>query len=270
MLGRGVGYRRPVTSTTGDRRLLFAGATNFRDLGGYATGDGTTTRWGMVYRSDGLQALTDDDIDHYAQLGIRVVYDLRRADERERLPNRVESIGLCIMTPIVDAGVEPLDRTGAVEQFDGERMLRTMYGHILEQSGRVIGTMLGGLATHTGVPAVFHCHAGKDRTGVVAALLLEALGVDRETVLDDYELTSRYRLREHQEKSYQRLVESGMVPEAAAGILGAPRWAMRETLEQLDEQFGGIEAYLLTQAGLDAETLARLRDQLVDPAGAAG
>ena len=61
-----------------------------------------------------------------------------------------------------------------------------------------------------------------------------------------------------------------MVPEAAAGILGAPRWAMRETLEQLDEQFGGIEAYLLTQAGLDAETLARLRDQLVDPAGATG
>jgi protein-tyrosine phosphatase len=224
----------------------------------------------MVFRSDGLQALTDDDVDRYAQLGIRVVYDLRRDDERVKLPNRVESIGLCIMTPIVDAGVEPLDRTGIVDQRDGERMLRTMYGHILEHSGRVIGTMLGGLATNTGVPAVFHCHAGKDRTGVVAALLLEALGVDREIVLDDYELTSRYRLRELQQTSFERLVESGMVPEAAAGIIGAPRWAMSETLQQLDDQFGGIETYLLSHAGLDAETLARLRDQLVEPAGVTG
>jgi protein-tyrosine phosphatase len=114
---------------------------------------------------------------------------------------------------------------------------------------------------------VFHCHAGKDRTGVVAALLLEALGVDREHVLDDYVLTATYRLREHQDRSFERLLESGMVAEAAAGVLGAPRWAMEEALQQLDDQFGGIEAYLLGPAGLDTDTLGRLRAQLVQRPG---
>lgn len=258
------------SSATGDRRLPFAGATNFRDLGGYATRHGGVTRWGKVFRSDGLQHLTDDDIADYAKLGLRVVYDLRRDDERERLPNRVASVGLCIMTPVTEAGIEPFDRAGAVNQRAGERLLRTMYGHMLEHSGRVIGTMFGGLANETGLPAMFHCHAGKDRTGVVAALLLEALGVERETVLDDYELTATYRRREHQNESFERMVEGGMAPEAAAGVLGAPRWAMEETLAQLDDQFGGIEAYLLGPAGLAIDTISRLRRQLVEFPGSTG
>jgi protein-tyrosine phosphatase len=82
-----------VTDT--HRRLPFEGAGNFRDLGGYPTSSGGTTKWNLVYRSDGLQNLTDTDLDHYESLGVRVVYDLRRDDERERLPNRVESIALC-------------------------------------------------------------------------------------------------------------------------------------------------------------------------------
>jgi protein-tyrosine phosphatase len=153
-------------------------------------------------------------------------------------------------------------------QQDGEELLRGIYVNMLDHSGGVIGTMLGGLTVHSGVPAVFHCHAGKDRTGIVAALLLEALGVDRETVLDDYELTAEYRLREHQEDSFARLVKSGLVPEAAAGVLGAPRWAMADTLDRLDRQYGGIEPYLLGPAGLDTDTLDRLRHELVEPAAA--
>ena len=90
-----------------DRRIPFDGATNFRDLGGYPTIDGGRTLWGLVYRSDGLQALTDDDIDHYEQLGIRIVYDLRRDDERERHPNRVPSVAWCLMTPAYDARSRP-------------------------------------------------------------------------------------------------------------------------------------------------------------------
>ncbi len=250
--------------------MPFAGATNFRDLGGYPTIDGGITRWGKVYRSDGLQSLTDDDIDHFEQLGIKVVYDLRRDEERAGLPNRVPSVGLCIMTPIIEAGVESFDRASAVAQRDGEALLRGIYVNMLDHSGSVIGTMFGGLTSHTGLPAVFHCHAGKDRTGLVAALLLEALGVDRETVLDDYELTATYRLREHEESSFARLVEGGMVPEAAAGVLGAPRWAMAETLARLDERYGGIEPYLLGPAGLDDVTLERLREALVEPPSPAG
>lgn len=248
------------------RRIAFEGANNFRDIGGYPTRDGGTTRWGCVYRSDGLQALTDRDVERFEGLGIRAVYDLRRDEERERLPNRIASVGWCIVTPVVEAGVEPFDRGAAADERDGEVLLRTMYVNMLDHSARVIGAMFAALAEPNGLPAVFHCHGGKDRTGLVAALLLEALGVAREIVLDDFELTAAYRRREHQDDSFARLVEGGMVPEAAAGVLGAPRWAMAETLDRLDRAHTGIETYLRDRAGVDADTLRRLRRELVEAA----
>jgi protein-tyrosine phosphatase len=247
-----------------DRRVPFEGAGNFRDLGGYPTAGGGHTRWGTVYRSDGLQGLTESDVERFEALGIRVVYDLRRDDERERLPNRVPSVGLCIMSPAYEAGWEPADRMAISDQRGGEGLLRSMYREMLTHSGRVIRTMFGGLTSPTGVPAVFHCHAGKDRTGLVAALLLEALGVERQLVLDDYELTAANRTHDSHVATFNRMIDGGMVPEAAAGMLGAPRWAMEQTLDQLDDQFGGIERYLTGPAGLDTDTLSRLRALLID------
>ena len=109
-------------------------------------------------------------------------------------------------------------------------MLREMYRGLLRNAGPTFGLLLGALAAPDGLPAVFHCTGGKDRTGMSAALLLELLGVPRSHVLDDYELTSRYRLRQHQTESYESLLAMGMGPEAAGAVLGAPRWAMAETL----------------------------------------
>jgi protein-tyrosine phosphatase len=138
---------------------------------------------------------------------------------------------------------------------------------MLDHGAVQIGELYTGLTARDGLPAVFHCHAGKDRTGVVAALLLEALGVGREAVLDDYELTARYRRREHQDMTFERLVEAGMTPEAAAGVLSAPRWAMEQALDDLDRRFGGVEAYLTGPAAMDAADLQILRERLVGPAG---
>ena len=114
---------------------------------------------------------------------------------------------------------------------------------------------------------MFHCHAGKDRTGVVAAVLLLALGVDRESILDDYELTGRYRLRSQQDPSYDRLIASGLAPEAAAAVLTTPRWAMQDALEVIDADYGGIDAWLVEAAGMTTEVVSALRDRLtVHPA----
>jgi protein-tyrosine phosphatase len=97
-----------------------------------------------------------------------------------------------------------------------------------------------------------------------AALLLELLGVDREQVLDDYALTSQFRRREHQAESYENLMAMGMPPEAAVGVLGAPRWAMAEALGELDDAYGGIEAYMTGAARVTPATLDRLRVLLVE------
>ncbi len=92
-------------------------------------------------------------------------------------------------------------------------------------------------------PAVFHCHGGKDRTGLVAAVLLLALGVDRDTVLDDYEATSLYRFPEDQHDSLANMLQAGISPEAAAGVLGTPRWAMAEAVDLLLASPGGVAGF---------------------------
>jgi protein-tyrosine phosphatase len=242
-----------------ERRLPFEGVTNFRDLGGYPTSDGRRTRWGLVFRSDALHRLTDSDLVAYASLGLRVVYDLRGDVERERYPDPFPSFEL----PLISETNAPDVTVIPASHEDGERMLRDLYRRMLTSVAPSFGQLMAGLAGDEALPAVFHCTGGKDRTGVSAALLLEVLGVPRHRVLDDYELTSRFRLREHQAESYQNLLASGLPAEAAVAVLGAPRWAMAEALEFLDRDLGGVEAYLTGPAGLPASTLDRLRALLV-------
>jgi protein-tyrosine phosphatase len=255
---------RGVPGRQVDRRITLDGAHNLRDLGGYPTRDGGRTRWRLVYRADGLQNLSEGDVARFEALGISAVFDLRSDAERVARPNRVESIPWCVMTPVEDAGVAVVDREGMLDAVAGERHLRTIYSNLLTYSALMFGGLFRAMAEPGGVPMLFHCHAGKDRTGLVAALLLDALGVPRDVVLDDYELTASYRLREHQQDSYENLIATGMAPAAAAGVLGAPRWAMAETLEQLDDELGGVDRYLTERGGLDADTLTRLRDLLVE------
>jgi protein-tyrosine phosphatase len=247
-----------------DRRLPFEGLQNFRDLGGYAASGGRTTRWGLVFRADSLHKLTRADLDAFEQLGMGSVFDLRGDEERRTHPNPVRSTQLAIVgqPPGTGRGGGALPDVSGLSP-DGEQILRDLYIGMLEHSAELFGQLLGGLPAPGALPAVFHCHAGKDRTGMTAALLLLALGVDRESVLDDYELTRRYRTREHQHDTFDRLVARGLSPEAAAGVLSAPRWAMSDALDALRDVYGGVENYLTTRARLADSQLDELRSRLL-------
>ena len=248
--------------TTVERRVPFEGIQNFRDLGGYPTADGGKVRWGQVYRADALHKLTEADLDSFGGLGVRTVFDLRGDAEREEFPGPFD------IDPPPDrrAGPRAPSRCRPTGHDDGggERMLRDMYVGALTHSAAKFGVLLTALADPARRPAVFHCHGGKDRTGVSAAVLLLALGVDRETVLDDYEATRRYRLIEHQQDSLLKMLEAGVPPEAAAGVLGAPRWAMAAAVDAIDAEHGGIERYLTAEVGLAPATLDQLRGQLLE------
>jgi protein-tyrosine phosphatase len=248
-----------------DRRVPFEGVTNFRDLGGYRTRSGARVRWGLVFRADALHGLSARDLGLYDRLGLRAVYDLRGELERTERPNPVPSHPLTIIGR--PAGTDPPAAVPGTTGADGERILHDLYIGLIEHATLQIGELFTALATDDGLPAVFHCHAGKDRTGLVAALLLEALGVERDLVLDDYELTARYRLRTQQVSSYQRLVESGISPEAAAGVLTTPRWAMQQALDVLDDRYDGVERYLTGPAGMRPDDLGALRQRLLGPTG---
>jgi protein-tyrosine phosphatase len=245
-----------------DRRVPFQGVTNFRDLGGYRTRSGARIRWGQVFRADALHGFSPADLALYGRLGLRAVYDLRGELERNERPNPVPSKQLTIIGR--PANTDPPEAgSSAVTMADGEGILHELYVGLIEHAAVQIGELYTALSQDDGLPAVFHCHAGKDRTGIVAALLLDALGVELDTVLDDYELTARYRLRTHQESSYQRLVESGMSPEAAAGVLTTPRWAMQHALEDLHHRYGSVADYLQGPAGMHPNNLRVLRRRLL-------
>jgi protein-tyrosine phosphatase len=252
--------------TTAERRVPFEGIQNFRHLGGYPTADGGWVRWGQVFRADALHKLTETDVEAFAGLGVRTVFDLRGDAERDEFPGPFESIHLPIVGRPEDAEAPLPDRE--LTAADGEGMLRDLYVGALTHSASKFGVLLTALAEAERLPVVFHCHGGKDRTGIVAAIFLLALGVDRETVLDDYEATRRYRKPEHQQDSLAKILASGVTPEAAAAVLGAPRWAMAEAIDAIDIAYGGVDAYLTTMADLSPATLQQLRAlhrQYTDP-----
>lgn len=196
------------------RRIPFAGALNFRDIGGYPAGDGAWTRWGVVYRSDSLSFLTPGDLPAFDALGIRAIYDLRRSREIAAHPGPREHVHIEL------ANRDPLEDSEAaalVTRRDGERWLLADYRRMLAAAAATFGDLFWRLAAPGRLPAVIHCLGGKDRTALTVALLLTALGVPREVVLDDYQLTSDYRGAAHSSGVVALFVQAGLARPAAEG-----------------------------------------------------
>jgi protein-tyrosine phosphatase len=248
-----------------ERRLPFEGARNFRDLGGYPSSDGKRTRWRLVFRSGSLHNLTARDLDGFAGLGVRAVFDLRGDTERSLEPDPVPSVHLPVLDERADQDGAGLLRARSCEDAEAA-MFRICWG-MLERRAVVFGQLMAALAAPANLPAVVHCAGGKDRTGIAAALLLGALGVDRATVLADYCLTGQVASAEAQ-SFMTALAAAGISAEAAAVILGAPPGPMARALEELDSRYGGTEAYLLGPAGVPREVLRRLRELLTEDGGA--
>jgi len=251
-----------------DRRLPLEGATNFRDVGGYRSTDGRTVRWGRVFRSDALHLLTDDDVAALRDLGLATVFDLRRDVERERSPSVAHGEG--VRTEVLAIGGAASQHPELVDQIlagelaavDDAYMVNE-YLKMVDDHAADFGRLLSALAEPGALPALFHCTAGKDRTGVAAALLLLVLGVDLETVLDDYELSSEYRGRKRMAELAPALAEVGVDVEAVRSLLSARRPVMEATLAHVVGEFTTVERYLVGPAGMDPATVEELRDLLL-------
>ena len=175
-----------------ERRVRFTGVNNFRDLGGYRTESGVTTRWSRIFRSDSPHNFTPKDLEVFDALGVQVIYDLRREAELNADPGPRPYVHMELPSrPVFDTDPQTLRNRG-----DGENWLFEDYCGMLEPAAPVFGHLFSEIAECDG-PVMFHCMGGKDRTGMTAALLLSWLGVDRRTVLDDYELTSFYSSPDH-------------------------------------------------------------------------
>jgi protein tyrosine/serine phosphatase len=241
----------------------FSTVFNFRDLGGYPTTDGRSLRWGQVYRADGLWRLSDTDVQRFAGLGVRTVIDLRRPDELSADGRVADSLGLDYHNVNFHAAPWPEHDLGP---DDMPRYLADRYADMADgglTTTNPIGMALRLLARDAAVPLVFHCAAGKDRTGVLAALTLSVLGVDDDVIADDYALSAEAERRFHawrRDTSLDEAVEDGHAP---AWVLNpCPREAMLFFLVELRERHGSLRAYL-ERAGMTDADLGALRERLL-------
>lgn len=251
-----------------DTLVPLAGAMNVRDVGGYRATDGQTVRRGMVFRSDHLADLTDDDLDELADRAIRTIVDLRRDDEVTARPSRLwPGVLERVHLPVVGDEASSRDlvvrmKAGEVSTFGVDDVAQT-YSEILARHADAFAAVLTLIADLDRVPLLFHCTAGKDRTGLTTALLHSVLGVDRSDVLHDFDLSNRYRCERRIEQLRPELEAAGIDIDAIRPALTAPVAALDTALDELHDRYGGAERYLCEVGGMPGEVVDVLRVQLL-------
>ncbi len=239
---------------TRTRFVGLEGCVNFRDLGGYDTHDGFTLP-GVVYRSDSLHRLTDEDRETVASLAIDTVIDLRTADERDADPPVVPAGATYRHIPTVDSTMNaPLTRPETTTIVEG-------YETVLRESLPQQAEAIAAVADAAG-PVVFFCAAGKDRTGLLAALLLGLVGVDDRVIVDDYALSGEVIDSIKARLAIERPEMAARWEQAPTDVMSADPDSMRETLDRLRSRWGGYAGYAAA-AGLDVDAVDRLRAKLV-------
>ena len=250
------------------------GAPNFRDLGGYPTVDGRKVRRGRVFRSDGLHALSERDFDDLSRLGLRLVCDLRSEYERKRKPT-VWPQRFVPETVLMEVNADPrANHSGLLEMLQQDSsaqgataMMSCVYRIVPGMLAQYIPSLFSALISDHQLPLVFHCSAGKDRTGILSAIILLALGVPREVVIEDYLKTARYQSRSkilHRANEFLEPIYAPASPpqEVASIIIGVERHFLEKALVTMGERDGRIDDYLRS-AGVTQEQIERMRDRLL-------
>lgn len=231
------------------------GLDNVRDVGGLPLRDGGVTPSGELLRSASLHYVTESDVRHLVEVfGLTLVLDLRTAREIDRDgPTPIARAGVrTVALSFVPEDGRPLPETGD----DTDPLLRAYLGFLVDRTENVVEAvrLLG--APDAG-PALVHCQAGKDRTGVLVALVLDAVGVEREAVVEDYALSAR-----DLEAMFRRWADALEFPMPDDMTPHMPRAeVIAAVLDRLDTQHGGAAGWLRSN-GLDGATLERLRVRL--------
>lgn len=267
------------------RAVPAATVVNLRDLGGIALGRDLRVRQGVLLRSGQLSGLDAERDLAVAALGIRTVVDLRTADERQWAPDRLPPGARLFVADVLGGnspGITPARLRTLLSDPDGAA--RTLGGGRVEelfaQTYRTLVLSPGAAAAYRALletaadpgarPVLFHCTAGKDRTGVAVALLLSFLGVDDATVAEDYALSQQHYSMPLLTELEVRFAELDADLDRVRAFFEAQPAAMLGLLADLRARFGGAAAYLAGPAGVSPEDLARLRERLLDGPPAAG
>jgi protein-tyrosine phosphatase len=258
-----------VEDTTTDRLVPAAGFRNLRDLGGLPVSGGGVTRSGLVYRSEAPTGLDEAQLEALGELGLRTAIDLRDEGSEDVFVVSTLPVGVARLVAGVVPPADPSGKGLLQQVMDGELLdyaaseLAEMYIVFLETMAPAFGRAVSYVATPEHLPTLIHCHAGKDRTGLVVAMVLEVIGVPRDLVVEDYALTTKCRAYRRTEVE-ELLSGHGTEWDRVAPLFTAPPETLEISLRFLEEEHGSIRNYLLGPAEVSAEALDRLSELLVE------
>ena len=250
-----------MTAEARTRELALAGTSNFRDLGGYRTAGGRVVRRGRVYRSANLAGLTPDDHSIVAALGLRNVCDFRGDEECASAPTPLQEIAAPVLHrltihPRIGATLRDLVQTGRATNSSARDVMLRVYRAYAIDHADVYRRLFALLLDESSYPLLFHCSAGKDRTGFGAALILRLLGVPEADVVHDYLLTNRlWRGGTH---------FSDLPDDMRAAVTSVHADYLAESFAAIDAEFGSLDRYAEAALGLGRTERQRLQVLLLD------
>lgn len=235
--------------------IALEGGSNFRDLGGYPTRNGGQTRSGIIYRAASLANLTAGDQHTLMDLGIRTSFDLREGIEQERegTDNVGENITVIHVPTSIGGGVRATFRKVMLQP--NRFQLLDLYLESFAPRTAYHADLFRQVINADNHATIIHCSAGKDRTGIMSALLLRVAGVDDETIIKDYAATTEYAA-ELLAATGDRLKRFGVRENAIKKLMSSEPATMAGLLAYLDEHFGSAEAYLMQGGTTEAEITA--------------
>ncbi|HZY39730.1 MAG TPA: tyrosine-protein phosphatase [Mucilaginibacter sp.] len=246
------------------RHVVLKGAANFRDLGGYETADGHHVKWGEIYRSADISKLTDSDLSVLKQRHINYDVDLRGHQEARQAPDRLNPGMDYILLPAgSDGNTNWMKSLTHAKGSAGDSLMIVYYSNIDSLALRYKPFFDKLLGLPAGQSLVFHCSAGKDRTGIGSALLLYALGVPYNTIVNDY-LASNYYRKDVNGKLLGQMTAMHIDPEVAKTMMGVKKEDLDATFNAITKRYGSVDVYLKTQIGLDEGKIAILKKKFLE------
>lgn len=247
--------------TVTERVVPLKGAFNFRDFGGYLTKDGRRVKWGRLFRSSKLNLLTKEDMDGLQELGVKLICDLRSQTEITLQPTPTIQGVKNVNLPIGD----PDNVYRAMEKTNQSRESTLGVGYrMFANSTESLSKIFHMLIEQEHIPAVVHCAAGKDRTGVTVALILLALNVPMETVIKDYMITNAFTSKiSNISAGLEKAAQSIKDPQALQAMMEAKPEYLMAAIDEIEKQNGGLDRFFEERLQFDSQKRRKLQELLL-------